>query len=277
MRKCRFCGGRDGDEHLFWECTFLPTLQVRELPEFMPLVARDRRNWPRCLLWQGWLPGLCSAGERDPWTASLGQLADRSHMDGMTRTTTLGQCRVRHYECGQTRENVTCEGVLSSMLKQISCASCRSATPCRDRSAGCPRTFFTSSVSNSGLITVVQVISVIVNQSCHAFAGGKPRDPVGSWHLRELDSRYVRLTTSSRHPPQEIRRMVFGLSCNLPFSFWQLWNCRVSSVSMLSLSSERGSERIHFQPGKYSNDGVETIFLIFLLIFFKEHLGFYLF
>ena len=78
-------------------------------------------------------------------------------------------------------------------------------------------------------------------QSCHAFAGGKPRDPVGSWHLRELDSRYVPLTTSSRHPPQEIRRMVFGLSCNLPFSFGQLWNCRVSSVSMLSLSSERGS------------------------------------
>ena len=20
---CRFCGGRDGDGHLFWECTFL--------------------------------------------------------------------------------------------------------------------------------------------------------------------------------------------------------------------------------------------------------------
>ena len=34
-------------------------------------------------------------------------------MDGMTRTDTLSQCRVRHhYECGQTRENVTCEGVL---------------------------------------------------------------------------------------------------------------------------------------------------------------------
>ena len=34
-------------------------------------------------------------------------------MDGMTRTNTLNQCRVRHYhECGQTRENVTFEGVL---------------------------------------------------------------------------------------------------------------------------------------------------------------------
>ena len=32
-------------------------------------------------------------------------------MDGMTRTNTLSQCHVRHYHvCGQTRENVTCEG-----------------------------------------------------------------------------------------------------------------------------------------------------------------------
>ena len=35
------------------------------------------------------------------------------HMDGMTRTDTLSQCHVRHcHEWGQTRENVTCEGVL---------------------------------------------------------------------------------------------------------------------------------------------------------------------
>ena len=35
------------------------------------------------------------------------------HMDDMTLTNTLSQCRVRHYhECGQTKENVTCEGVL---------------------------------------------------------------------------------------------------------------------------------------------------------------------
>ena len=68
---CRFCGGRDGDGHLFWQCTFPPILQVCELPEFMPLMARDRSNWPRCLLWHGWLPGLSTAGERDPWAASL--------------------------------------------------------------------------------------------------------------------------------------------------------------------------------------------------------------
>ena len=34
-----------------------------------------------------------------------------------------------------------CGNILSSMLKQISCASCRSAAPCLDKSAGCPRTF----------------------------------------------------------------------------------------------------------------------------------------
>ena len=33
--KCRYCGGKDGDGHLFWECTFLPFLHVWELPEFI--------------------------------------------------------------------------------------------------------------------------------------------------------------------------------------------------------------------------------------------------
>ena len=75
---CRFCGGRDGDGHLFWECTFLPLLHVRELPEFASLLALDRSDWSRCLLWHGWLPGLCGGGERDPWAASLEQLASRS-------------------------------------------------------------------------------------------------------------------------------------------------------------------------------------------------------
>ena len=31
---CRFCGKRDGDGHLFWECSFLPLQRVRDLPEF---------------------------------------------------------------------------------------------------------------------------------------------------------------------------------------------------------------------------------------------------
>ena len=71
---CRFCGGRDGDGHLFWDCTFLP---LRELPEFATLMRRDRSKWPRCLLWHGWLPGLSHEGERDCWAASLGPLAER--------------------------------------------------------------------------------------------------------------------------------------------------------------------------------------------------------
>ena len=50
-------------------------LHVRELPDFSTLMALDRRNWPRCLLWHGWLPGLGDAGERDPWATSFGHMA----------------------------------------------------------------------------------------------------------------------------------------------------------------------------------------------------------
>ena len=55
---CRFCVKRDGDGHLFWECTFAPLQHVRDLPEFAYLMTLDRSNWPRCLLWHGWLLGL---------------------------------------------------------------------------------------------------------------------------------------------------------------------------------------------------------------------------
>ena len=56
---------KDGDGYLFLDCTFPLILHVTELPEFMPFMARDRSRWPRCLLWQAWLPGLRIAGERD--------------------------------------------------------------------------------------------------------------------------------------------------------------------------------------------------------------------
>ena len=55
---CRFCGMRDGDGHLFWECSFPIVQHVRDLPEFSFLMSLDRSKWPRCLLWHGWLPGL---------------------------------------------------------------------------------------------------------------------------------------------------------------------------------------------------------------------------
>ena len=58
---CRFCGGFDGDGHLFWECTHTPLVQIRENPEFHDLIQRDKRTWPRCLLWHGWLPALDGA------------------------------------------------------------------------------------------------------------------------------------------------------------------------------------------------------------------------
>ena len=73
---CRFCGKRDGNGHLFWECPFPPSLQhVRDLPEFVALMSLDRSKWPRCLLWHGWLPGLSGLSAENPWTSSFGDLA----------------------------------------------------------------------------------------------------------------------------------------------------------------------------------------------------------
>ena len=68
---------RDGDGHLFWECSFShpPLPHVRDLPEFAYLMSLDRSNWPRCLLWHGWLPGLNGINEKDPWATSFGDLA----------------------------------------------------------------------------------------------------------------------------------------------------------------------------------------------------------
>ena len=39
------------------------------------LLSLDRSNWPRCLLWHGWLPGLKGIGQREPWALSFGDLA----------------------------------------------------------------------------------------------------------------------------------------------------------------------------------------------------------
>ena len=55
---CRFCGGFDGDGHLFWECPHPPLVQIRENPEFHALI----RTWPRCLIWHGWLSALGGDG-----------------------------------------------------------------------------------------------------------------------------------------------------------------------------------------------------------------------
>ena len=73
--RCRFCGKRDGDGYLFWDCPFLPLQHVRDLPEFAFLLSLDRSKWPRCWLWHGWLPGLNGISTKDPWATSFGDLA----------------------------------------------------------------------------------------------------------------------------------------------------------------------------------------------------------
>ena len=72
---CRFCGAPDGDGHLFWECTFLPLVEIRENPEFHDLVRMDEAHWPRCLLWHGWLPMLSGVNGADA-SESAGYLVE---------------------------------------------------------------------------------------------------------------------------------------------------------------------------------------------------------
>ena len=60
-----------------WRWAFILGVHLSPLLplSFSTLVAFDRSNWPRCLLWHGWLPGLVVAGERDPWSTSYWDLA----------------------------------------------------------------------------------------------------------------------------------------------------------------------------------------------------------
>ena len=39
------------------------SVQIRENPEFHDLIQRDKRTWPRCLLWHGWLLALDLLGD----------------------------------------------------------------------------------------------------------------------------------------------------------------------------------------------------------------------
>ena len=74
---CRFCGGPDGDGHLFWDCSYTPLVTVRDSPEFHDIVSMDKAGWPRCLLWHGWLPALSGAGGGVPWAVDVGQVASK--------------------------------------------------------------------------------------------------------------------------------------------------------------------------------------------------------
>ena len=73
---CRFCGAPDHDGHLFWECTFLPLVEIRENPEFHDLMRMDKAHWPRCLLWHGWLPMLSGCNGVSPWAGDASESAN---------------------------------------------------------------------------------------------------------------------------------------------------------------------------------------------------------
>ena len=72
---CRFCGSPDGDGHLFWECTFPTLVEIRENPEFHDLMREDKAQWPRCLLWHGWLRMLSGVNGASPWAADASESA----------------------------------------------------------------------------------------------------------------------------------------------------------------------------------------------------------
>ena len=54
---------------------FHPFVELRNKPEFLPLLSRDRTQWPRCLLWHGWLPGLSARTIGTPWAIASSDLA----------------------------------------------------------------------------------------------------------------------------------------------------------------------------------------------------------
>ena len=64
---CRFCGGPDGHGHLFGDCSVSPLVSIRENPECHELSNMDKSQWPRCLLWHGWLKPLSGGHGTSPW------------------------------------------------------------------------------------------------------------------------------------------------------------------------------------------------------------------
>ena len=56
----------------------LSFVELRNNPEFLPLMSRDRTNWLRCLLWRGWLPVLTSRTSGSPWAVASNDLASHN-------------------------------------------------------------------------------------------------------------------------------------------------------------------------------------------------------
>ena len=72
---CRFCGAPDGDGHFWVNVPFLLLLRFVKIPEFHDLMRLDKANWPRCLLWHGWLPMLSGVNGASPWAADASESA----------------------------------------------------------------------------------------------------------------------------------------------------------------------------------------------------------
>ena len=56
-----------------------PLVQIQKNPELHDLVQRDNSNWPRCLLWHGWLPALDLLGN---WAETAEDLT-RNKLEGV--------------------------------------------------------------------------------------------------------------------------------------------------------------------------------------------------
>ena len=73
---CRFLREERMVMDIYFGNVLFPSFKhVRDLPEFAFLLSLDRSNWPHCLLWHGWLPGLEGISQREPWALSFGEVS----------------------------------------------------------------------------------------------------------------------------------------------------------------------------------------------------------
>ena len=67
---CRFCGGVDGDGHLFWDCPFSPLCVFVSILSFTPSWSLTVVPGPAVLAWHGWLPALSPRRVQPPWAVA---------------------------------------------------------------------------------------------------------------------------------------------------------------------------------------------------------------
>ena len=60
---------------IFFGIVLTPWFLFRENPEFHDLMQRDKRTWPRCLLWHGWSPALDWLHSVGAWAVGPGRVA----------------------------------------------------------------------------------------------------------------------------------------------------------------------------------------------------------